>query len=465
MYNQYSSDVTDVQPDDVSSQTASDITSTDSTETPSLSSNIKATRSRHMRVFGTSSYSGIIFMKAKKTIQKIWYIVFSKFKRSSKRLLVASDHVVVRDPFKTFVRQTVAIACALFVITSLPPTKILETGFTADYFADTDFIDGSSESELDLPSFIINDEGFVLKTSPDSEDVSHIGFTDSLKHTVVSGDTLTGIAHLYGLSLKTVLWENSLNPDSTLKIGQVLTIPPVDGVTHVVGEKGDSLETIAKQYEVSVALIKEHNNLESDTIAAKQRLFIPGGKLKSSQPNEDSNPVIVRTGIRATGRTAATPGKTVSGRTIANVQTYNGKDLAAGAACARYIFPTTGKITQGFRKGHYALDIGNQAQPDIWSACPGKVIKVSTGCPERDVRVDRTCGGGYGNYVVVDHGGNVQTLYAHMQTVYATVGEQVASGTPLGKMGNSGRTFGATGLHLHVELHVAGAKKNLANYF
>lgn len=458
MYNQYSSDVNDVQPDDVSSQTASDITPTDSTETPSLSSNIKATRSRHMRVFGTSSYLGIIFIKTKKTIQTISYMLFSKFKRSSKRLLIASDHVVVRDPFKTFVRQTVAIACALFVITSLPPTKILETGFTADYFADTDFIDGGAESELSLPSFIINDEGFVLKTSPATEDVSHIGFNDSLKHTVVSGDTLTGIAHLYGLSLKTVLWENKLNPDSTLKIGQVLTIPPVDGITHVVAEKGDTLETIAKKYEVSIELIKEHNNLDGDTIASNQRLFIPGAKVKQ----EEKEPVIVRTGIRATGRTAT---KTVAGRTIAKVESYNGGGLGASAACSKYIFPTLGKITQGFRKGHYALDIGNQAQPDIWASCPGKVIKVSTGCPERDVRVDRTCGGGYGNYVVVDHGGNVQTLYAHMETVYATVGQQVSAGDALGKMGNSGRTYGATGLHLHVELHVSGAKKNLSNYF
>ncbi len=458
MTKQYSSDVPEISTDDVSSQTASDITSTDSTETPSLSSNIKATRSRHMRVFGTSSYLGIIFIKTKKTIQKISYMLFSKFKRSSKRLLIASDHVVVRDPFKTFVRQTVAIACALFVITSLPPTKILETGFTADYFADTDFIDGGAESELDLPSFIINDEGFVLKTSPTTENVSHIGFNDSLKHTVVSGDTLTGIAHLYGLSLKTVLWENTLNPDSTLKIGQVLTIPPVDGITHVVAEKGDTLETIAKKYEVSIDLIKEHNNLEADTIAASQRLFIPGAKVKQ----EEKEPVIVRTGIRAPGRAAA---KTVAGRTIARVESYNGGGLGASAACSKYIFPTLGRITQGFRKGHYALDIGNQAQPDIWSSCPGKVIKVSTGCPERNVRVDRTCGGGYGNYVVVDHGGNVQTLYAHMETVYATVGQQVGAGDALGKMGNSGRTYGATGLHLHVELHVAGAKKNLSNYF
>ncbi len=418
-----------------------------------------------MRVFGTSSYFGIIFMKAKKTIQKVWFTLFSRFKRSSKRLLIASDHVVVRDPFKTFVRQTIAIACALFVITSLPPTKILETGFTADYFADTDFIDGGADASVELPSFIINDEGFISKTSPTSEDVSHIGFNDSLQHTVVPGDTLSGIAHLYGLSLKTILWENKLDDDSTLKVGQVLVIPPVDGVTHLVSDKGDTLEAIAKKYGVSVDIIKQHNNLDGDTIAANQKLFIPGGKLQdidASNPNK-KDVVIVRTGIRSS--TERTNAKTVSGRTIAHVEAYNGGGLGASAACARYIFPTIGKITQGFHQGHYALDIGNQAQPDIWAACPGKVIKVSTGCPERDVRVDRSCGGGYGNYVVVDHGGNVQTLYAHMQTVYATVGEQVNAGDALGKMGNSGRTFGATGLHLHVELHVAGAKKNLANYF
>lgn len=353
---------------------------------------------------------------------------------------------MITDPFKRLIRQSVVIGVALLIVTSVAPSSILETGFTADFFeSDTDFIEEGDE--LQLPPFLINEEGFMLKTSPASEDSSRIGFTDSVKHTVASGDNLSTIAALYGISVKTLVWENNISESSTLKIGQTLLIPALDGVTHTVTSAKETLSSIAKSYSVDAKLVAAHNNLENNVIQKGQKLFIPGGKKKEP---------VIRSGTRSGGRIVA-------------VNTFDPKVAMSSDAAPRegkeLIFPTDGKMTQGYRGGHLAVDIGNATKPDVWSAASGTVVTADGGCPAREVRIERGCGRGYGNYVVVDHGDGKQTLYAHLETVYVGAGQAVDRGQALGKMGNTGRAYGKTGIHLHFEVFDNGVKKNPNNYF
>lgn len=362
-----------------------------------------------------------------------------------------SQPIIVRDPLASFVRQALTVSLALFVVTSVAPSHILETGFTADAFADTDFIDDTSEAPLVMPSFLMNDEGYVLKSSPTvSEEVSRIGMNETVKHVVASGDTLSGIAILYGVRVKTLLWENNLDEKATLKLGQILTIPPVDGVAYTVNAKTETVAQIASTYSVDAKLIRDHNNLKGDVLPQGAKIFIPGGQRKEiAGAPTTKNSVVVRSGVRWDSRSGAAAA-------ASGAQPVSGK---------RFIFPTKGKITQGFGVRHLALDIANPAKPDIWSiGDEGVITKARTGCPDRNVRRELSCNGGYGNYVVVDYGNKTQVLYAHMQTVYVNVGQKVARGQALGKMGNSGRTYGATGIHTHVELYIDGQKKNLSKY-
>ena len=62
--------------------------------------------------------------------------------------------------------------------------------------------------------------------------------------------------------------------------------------------------------------------------------------------------------------------------------------------------------------------------------------------------------GGWGNLVVLSHGGGTQTLYAHLSRVGVRAGEHVAGGRRIGSIGSSGKS---TGPHLHFEVRVRGA--------
>ncbi|MFE0624789.1 SH3 domain-containing protein [Priestia aryabhattai] len=100
--------------------------------------------------------------------------------------------------------------------------------------------------------------------------------------------------------------------------------------------------------------------------------------------------------------------------------------------------PSNAPITQQYGGNHKGIDYGGSLGAPIYAAYDGKVINAGD---------SNENGGGYGNWIVIDHGG-LYTIYGHMfkDGVLVKVGQYVKKGAIIGKVGNAGRS---TGPHLH----------------
>ncbi|MGH2511947.1 MAG: LysM peptidoglycan-binding domain-containing protein, partial [Candidatus Limnocylindrales bacterium] len=121
-------------------------------------------------------------------------------------------------------------------------------------------------------------------------------------YTVKSGDTLTGIARQFGISMMTLWWANDLAAKDVLHIGQKLEIPPVDGLVIVV-KAGDTLDSISALTGMSADDIVTYNNLTDRTLVIGQVLIVPNAHGKPiPTPVATPRPVVASTGSSGAGR-------------------------------------------------------------------------------------------------------------------------------------------------------------------
>lgn len=120
----------------------------------------------------------------------------------------------------------------------------------------------------------------------------------------------------------------------------------------------------------------------------------------------------------------------------------------------------------GFHSGnHGGIDICDSAivGAPIYAAQSGYVVTVSNTCTHNEGKEGWTCGcgGNYGNYIVIDHGGTLATLYGHCQAIYVYQGQFVEKGDVIGEVGSTGWS---TWWHLHFETRVNGSRVNPLDY-
>jgi murein DD-endopeptidase MepM/ murein hydrolase activator NlpD len=117
-----------------------------------------------------------------------------------------------------------------------------------------------------------------------------------------------------------------------------------------------------------------------------------------------------------------------------------------------FIWPASGVVTSGFgwRWGrmHEGLDIAASYGAPISAASSGTVIYAGWM-------------GGYGNLVVIDHGGGLATAYGHQSSIAVSSGSQVSQGQTIGYVGSTGHS---TGPHLHFEVRVNGSAVDPMGY-
>ncbi len=244
---------------------------------------------------------------------------------------------------------------------------------------------------------------------------------DIITYTVQVGDTVQGIADLFRLNPTTVMWANPAVEDAPdlLRIGQEVTILPIDGVYHEVAE-GDLLESIAEKYEVEPEAIVacEYNHLESadQPLEAGIYLVVPGGE----------KPYVPKV-----------------------VTTYTGSVPEGARGTGLFQWPVLGRITQGYWYGHRAIDIGAPTGSAVMAADGGFVSFAGW----TDV--------GYGYLIVIDHANGFATYYAHLSNIYVSTGQAVERGQVTGAVGSTGWS---TGPHLHFEVRYYGTQQNPRAY-
>jgi len=272
---------------------------------------------------------------------------------------------------------------------------------------------------------IVNDSALLPASGP-SGSLADVGDNISSRNNgqisiyiVRPGDTLSGIANMFDVSVNTIRWGNDIARSESIQPGQELVILPVTGIKYTV-KTGGSLRDIIEKHGGHLEEAVEYNGYGADEqLATGTEVIIPNGELAA--PKQE-----VKVAQSRYTQTTSAPRGT-------DVPTYSGY----------YLRPLVGGTrTQGIH-GYNGVDIGASRGTPILASASGKILtSKSSGY-----------NGGYGNYVVIDHENRTQTLYAHASEIIVFSGQSVVQGQVIGYVGSTGRS---TGPHLHFEIR--GAK-------
>lgn len=294
----------------------------------------------------------------------------------------------------------------------------------APFLADTYPIFAAQNDTKALTSASASKQSVVVDDNVFQTAISKKPRDKIVNYQVQRGDTISTIAKKYDISEDTIRWANDLSDDD-LTVGDTLKILPVTGVAHKV-EEGETIYTVAKKYNTNPQNIADFTfnefagNGETLALVTGQILYVPGGTPPSERP-------AVRQSV------------------------YIAKGPVA-VASGGWFFPVQGEVTQYPSWYHMALDIAGPIGSPVYAAHSGTVDRVSVG----------TFDTGYGNNIWINDGDGIRTHYAHLNSVAASVGQRVVGGqTIIGYRGNTGRS---TGAHTHFEVQVNGGLINPLTY-
>jgi len=258
--------------------------------------------------------------------------------------------------------------------------------------------------------------------------------TTAIEYTVQEGDSVFGIAEKFDIAPETLLWSNydvlRDNPHD-LAIGQVLKIPPTDGIWYKWSSK-DTLNSVAAKFSVTPEdiLLYVGNNLDlsKPVIEPGTYVMVPGGQREYQQWLIPDIP-------RAAAGVSTSP--------------YFQCDTSGSyyPGTGYFVWPTSVHTISGnnYWSGHMAIDIGAGMGSPVYAADSGVVVWAGW------------MANGYGNVIIIDHNNNYVTVYAHLSATNVVCGQSVVQGSAIGYSGSTGNS---TGPHLHFEIRYMGGFVN-----
>ncbi len=239
-------------------------------------------------------------------------------------------------------------------------------------------------------------------------------------YVVRPGDTISGVAKMFKVSVNTILWANDISGKSTLRAGQTLIILPVSGLAYTV-QKNDTVSGIAKRYNSDPEDIYNYNDINPlSKLSIGQKIIIPNAEI---------------------GQTTIASSKIPTSALLVNtasLPSYPGY----------YSCPVqNARLTQKIH-GRNGVDLAAPVGTPLRASAGGTIIISKS---------NGAWNGGYGNFVVISHENGTQSLYSHLSKATVSVGDNVLKGQTIGYIGMTGLT---TGPHLHFEIR--GAKNPFA---
>jgi len=264
----------------------------------------------------------------------------------------------------------------------------------------------------------------------------NLGTVTPQVYTVKEGDSLWSIARAHDMYVTDIVASNGIQEDSILALGQsIILSKPTPLVTVVAQVEGN--ETVPIPYQTITENDNSVNGIKVKTEGKNGEKFIAytatlrNGVVESKNIIEEK---VIKTAVDKV---------VVKGRSVQVASRSGG-----GTSTGKLHWPVSGSISQSFGRGHTGMDIAGASGSAIGAADGGTVTFAGWQ-------------GGYGNFIIINHGNGIVTRYAHCSKLLVQKGQKVSQGQTIGLRGSTGRS---TGPHLHFEVMVGGAFRNPINY-
>ena len=259
----------------------------------------------------------------------------------------------------------------------------------------------------------------------------------SVYYTVAEGDTINKISENTGLTAAQI---DELNPDlpEVLETGTkilvsegkpLLSVKTVKTIQYTEAIPYETVKTEDSRYYIGYQKVEVAGE-DGEMLVTEEIEFENGIETNSTRVEE----VVLREPVNRE--------ITVGSKTLEGV-------MISGTGSMAWPAPNFQFVSRGFSGGHNGIDIAIAMGSPVYAADSG----VVTTSQWTDV--------GYGYYIIIDHGGGIQTLYGHNSALLVSVGQTVAKGQCIAMSGSTGYS---TGPHLHFEVRINGIKVDPAPF-
>lgn len=268
-----------------------------------------------------------------------------------------------------------------------------------------------------------------IKSKSDASEILNGEKTQAVVHVVKEGETIGEIADNYKVTQNEIL---SNNPDVVPEILNVGTELCIKAPIAMIQVKAVSKEAVTEEIPFETKVKNDSTRYQGTTVVSVNGV------------NGVKNVVYENVKVNGVLKDRNAVSEEIVSNPVDKVVLSGTKKKPKNAPTGTFLRPYYGSVTSryGSRWGrqHQGVDIGGSVGDPVKASDGGTVTYAGWN-------------GGYGNFIKIQHDDGYETYYGHLNSIGVTVGQKVAQGEVIGKLGNTGRS---TGPHLHFEIRKNG---------